>query len=130
MNSDQAIVLGDYPSLLNVFLNILENTIKYSPENSDILCSVKSNSFNKTLEISVQDSGIGIAPENLEKIFNRFYRVDESRTRDSAISLGLGLPIARKVIELLGGSISVSSKIGSGTEFTIELPVWYKSLPT
>jgi len=127
INGVQPVVFGDHASLQNVFLNIIENAIKYSPENSEINCSVTNTTGNKTITISVRDKGIGIAPGDIEKIFNRFYRVDVSRTRsdskDSSINLGLGLPIARKVIELLGGTISVNSKPGNGAEFIIQLPI-------
>ena len=123
LRGGQPVVMGDHASLQNVFLNILENAVKYSPENSEINCSVSIS--GKSIIISARDKGIGINPGDIEKIFNRFYRVDISRTRsdskESSISLGLGLSIARKVIELHGGTISVKSKPGEGAEFIITL---------
>ena len=124
LNGGQPIVMGDHASLQNVFLNILENAVKYSPENSEINCKLSTSGQNIT--VSVRDKGIGIKPDDIEKIFNRFYRADVSRTRsdtkESSISLGLGLSIAKKVIELLKGKISVNSKPGEGAEFIITLP--------
>ena len=74
------------------------------------------------VKISVQDFGEGIAPDEQDKIFNRFYRVDKARTREKGGN-GLGLAIARKLVESYHGKISVSSTLGSGSKFMIEFPL-------
>jgi len=116
---------GDKLRLEQVINNFLINAVKYSPGADKII--VRYEIISNNIVVSIQDFGIGIEQENLTKIFNRFYRVDISRTRsdskETSISLGLGLPIARKVIELLGGTISVNSKTAEGAEFIIRLPV-------
>ncbi len=117
------IVSGDYAMLFHAFFNIIENAIKYSPQNSEINCIVNSTDDYKSALIHIRDNGIGISPEDSEKIFERFYRTDTSRTREESISLGLGLPIAKQIIEFHKGKISVNSSPGKGSEFVIRLPI-------
>ena len=71
--------------------------------------------------LAVSDTGVGIAPEDFERVFDRFYRTDESRTRDSG-GFGLGLSIARDLVQAMGGGISVSSQVGLGSSFRVRLP--------
>ena len=71
------------------------------------------------VRVRVRDEGVGIAPEDLTRIFDRFYQADRAR---SSAGSGLGLVIARRIVELAGGSITVESEMGSGTTFTVELP--------
>jgi two-component system sensor histidine kinase BaeS len=71
--------------------------------------------------VAVSDTGVGIAPEDLPRVFDRFYRTDESRTRDSG-GFGLGLSIARELVDAMGGTIGVSSQVGLGTTFRVRLP--------
>jgi two-component system OmpR family sensor kinase len=73
------------------------------------------------VELAVSDTGAGIAPEDLQRVFDRFYRTDESRARDSG-GFGLGLSIARDLVEAMGGGISVSSELGLGSTFRVRLP--------
>lgn len=101
------------------FINILNNAIKYSFENSDInvrLYIVKSNIY-----LEIQDFGIGIEENKLETIFDRFYRVDDARSRNTGGS-GLGLSISKQIIKLHLGEIKVSSVLGKGSIFTIIIP--------
>ena len=113
-------IFGDYGSLFNVTFNILENAIKYSENNSEINCTVYT--VDNNVAISIEDSGIGIKSEDLENIFDRFYRADSSRTRDGAISLGLGLSISNGIVEGHKGKILVESTPGKGSIFRIILP--------
>jgi signal transduction histidine kinase len=105
-----------------VLLNIIDNAIKYSDNNSQIEITA-SKTMNDTAVVSVKDNGTGINPEDTENIFSRFYRAKKSRTRDDTLSIGLGLSIAKAVVERHGGNISVKSKPKQGSIFSIELPL-------
>ena len=112
-------VMGDPHRTAQVLDNLLNNALRYSPRDSNIIISLE-NLDGKT-QCSVSDRGPGISPEHLPLIFERFYRVDKSRDRESGGS-GLGLAIARALIEAQGGSIQAQSKIGEGTTITFTLP--------
>lgn len=100
---------------------ILDNAIKYSKlDKKQINISISSNMHN--VEIGIQDFGLGISDENLDKIFNRFYRVDKSRSREKGGN-GLGLSIAQKLIDVYKGKLNVESSLGQGTIFKIEIPI-------
>lgn len=122
INFNQIIITGDRNLLLNVFINLLDNSIKYSPAHSDIVCSEKIDGENKMILISIKDFGMGISSKSLENIFDRFTRADLSRTREINTGVGLGLAIAKAVIESHNGKISVSSIPGEGSTFTVALP--------
>lgn len=99
--------------------NLLSNAYKYGKDNGSVILSLNREAGKAIL--SVKDDGIGISRENLEKIWNRFYQVDGSRSDDSYGGIGLGLSMVRQITDLLGGSISVSSDLGEGTEFIFEI---------
>ncbi|SFJ86299.1 MULTISPECIES: HAMP domain-containing sensor histidine kinase [unclassified Bacillus (in: firmicutes)] len=103
-----------------VMLNLLHNAHQHSHENSHITVLVLKKEH--TFLIQVQDEGEGIPSEDLPHIFDRFYRVDKSRTRATG-GKGIGLAVAKEIVELHGGSIHVTSEVGIGTTFTIELPI-------
>ncbi len=103
-----------------VLLNVLSNAIKYTPEGGQIDVDVTSE--DGLARIVVSDSGIGIAEREIPRVFERFYRVDKARSREMG-GTGLGLSIARQIIEEHGGSISIQSKPGHGTEVNISLPL-------
>jgi signal transduction histidine kinase len=109
-------VMGDSDGLIRLFVNLLDNAIKYTEQGS-ITVSAKSLA-NQVLEISIRDTGVGIAAEHLPYIFNRFYRVDESRSTEG---IGLGLAIALDIARAHGGNISVESEVGRGTIFVVQL---------
>ncbi len=121
-NYKQILVNGEYSKLLNVFINLLDNSIKYSMPDREIICTEDLNSAEKTVSVSIKDNGYGIPPEKLENIFDRFYRADLSRARDDRNSIGLGLSIVKSVIEAHNGKITVTSIPGEGTTFTVILP--------
>ena len=101
-----------------VLQNLIENAYKFGRENGYVRVSLRrENSFSV---ISVEDNGIGIAPDQQEKIFNRFYQADESRRSQGG--LGLGLSMVEQIVHLHGGTIEVKSKLGEGTTFTVRLP--------
>jgi len=110
------IVLGDSDELIRLFVNLLDNAIKYT-ERGGINISASQNENN--ILVKVEDMGIGIPAEHIPHIFNRFYRVEESRTMRGA---GLGLAIAKEIVHTHHGEIEVSSKIGQGTVFVITMP--------
>ena len=99
---------------------LVDNAVKYSTDKVSVI--VRSVPHNKQVEIQVADKGIGIEEKNLPYIFDRFYRVDNSRTKNHVDGYGLGLPLAKKIVELHKGEISVSSKLGEGTTFTVKIP--------
>lgn len=112
-------VLGERSSLTELFVILMDNAIKYSNSNSAITVSV-SRSGSKAV-IAVKDRGIGIAEEDINNVFDRFYRADKSRSGTDGH--GLGLSIAKKIVESHSGSISVQSKLNKGSTFTVTLPV-------
>jgi len=124
-SSVETVVKGDKILLLNVFLNLLDNSIKYSHPDSSIICSEIIDSEKKEVSISIKDSGMGISPENFESIFERFSRADLSRTRNVNAGAGLGLAIAKAVVESHNGKISVTSIPDHGSTFIVSLPYIY-----
>jgi signal transduction histidine kinase len=111
---------GDDMRLTRVLGNLISNALRYTPEGGRITLSAKQN--DRSVQISVQDTGVGITSEALPQIFNRLYRGDASRTESTGES-GLGLAIAKSLVEAHGGTITVASELGRGTTFTITLPV-------
>ncbi|MEA4924284.1 MAG: HAMP domain-containing sensor histidine kinase [Syntrophomonadaceae bacterium] len=110
---------GDEGLLSEVWVNLLYNAVKFTPEGGVIRIALKAGQTDVCCQIS--DTGIGIAPEDRLHIFERFYKVDKSRDRALGGN-GLGLPLAKKIVELHGGHITLQSEIGKGTTFTITLP--------
>ncbi len=116
----QARVLADRDAVLQVFSNLLENAAKYGGMGKKIVISAQV--VAGAVEFSVQDFGAGIASEHLDRIFERFYRVDKGRSKDSG-GTGLGLAIAKHIILAHGGSIRVESELNSGSTFFFSLPL-------
>ena len=111
------IEFNGYSSLLKIAIkNLLKNAIQYSNKNSSII--VKSYLKNQDFYISIQDFGIGIAKNKQEKIFEKFYRTDKSRTKDSG-GTGLGMSIVKKIIDIHKGKIEITSAENIGTIITI-----------
>jgi two-component system phosphate regulon sensor histidine kinase PhoR len=121
--ADAATVSGDPAKLQDALRNLLENAANYAPERSRIL--LRARREGKHLSLSVIDEGPGIPPEDLARVFERFYRVDKSRTRDGKDpgGTGLGLSIVRHLVELHGGRVTAANRPERGAIFTIELPV-------
>ncbi len=112
-------VLGELQALEEVVSNLLENAIKYSPEGGSIEVAIQAD--EREVAIAVADHGMGIAKPHLDRIFERFYRVDKARSR-SLGGTGLGLAIVKHIVRSLGGDIEVASEPGVGSTFTIRLP--------
>jgi two-component system, OmpR family, sensor histidine kinase SenX3 len=113
-------VPGNYDQLATAITNLIENAINYSDENGQVGIALTKNA--DSAEIVVTDSGVGIAPEDQGRIFERFYRVDPSRSRETG-GTGLGLAIVKHIALNHGGEISVFSKPGLGSTFTLVLPI-------
>ena len=111
---------GDDEMLKRMLLNLLDNAVKYTPAGGEIKIALGSQ--NGRAQIVVTDTGIGIPAEDQPRIFDRFYRVDKARSRALG-GAGLGLSIARWIVEGHGGSLSVESTPGRGSAFTVELPL-------
>ena len=113
------VIRADGVHLKRLFLNLLNNAVRFTPEKGNITVNVQKN--NKKLRISVSDTGAGIKPEHINKIFDRFYRTDASRSGSEGGS-GLGLSIALSIAKIHGGDISVKSTPNKGSTFTVTLP--------
>lgn len=113
-------IMGEPETLVELFSIILDNAVKYSQRNTRITLSTYPN--NKFLSVAVKDQGIGIVSNELPKVFERFYRIDQSRSRNGAGGYGLGLSIAKQLAQAHKGYIEVKSRPGSGSTFTVSLP--------
>jgi signal transduction histidine kinase len=114
-------VRGDSDQLVELFVTLLDNAIKYSPVKTIVLVTAKKQ--DKTTYISIVDQGIGIAEVDLPHIFERFYRADQSRSHSAVNGYGLGLSLAQLITVTHGGSISAKSEFGKGSTITVKLPV-------
>lgn len=115
-----AIVVGDRSQLVSAVANLVDNAIKYSDRGTVVEVSVGADAEGAS--IAVSDRGMGIPTRDIDRIFERFYRVDQARSRDTGGS-GLGLSIVRNVARNHGGRVEVRSRLGEGSTFTIVLPV-------
>jgi signal transduction histidine kinase len=113
-------VLGDAQWLKQALINLLDNALRYTPSGGSV--TVRLQTVGREVTIAVEDTGHGIEPENIPHLFERFYRTDWARAKDSA-GTGLGLPIVKEIMEAHGGSISVTSEVNKGSIFTLRLPV-------
>ena len=140
---DEIELYFDKDKMAKIMTNLLSNAFKFTPEGGEITVSVShaelvsaSPDGNKipnqvrndnVVKIKVRDTGVGIVEEKLQKLFDRFYQVDSSQTREHE-GTGIGLALTKELVELHKGKISVTSKPGEGTEFTVELPAGKKHL--
>lgn len=124
--SKTARVYVDPMRITQVFLNLLINAIRYTPKGGSVNITidevVSKEAGKNMLRISITDTGTGIEPEHLPFVFNRFYRTDEARTRNSG-GMGLGLAIAKEFVLAHKGTIEVDSRVGHGTTFTVRIPL-------
>ncbi len=124
-------VLGDGDRLAQVFTNLVDNALKHTPSGGTVMVTAQlltpsgvrrlKKAWPRAVEVAVSDSGEGIPPEDLSRVFERFYQVDKSRRRTG--SVGLGLAISREIVEAHGGSIKAESIVALGTRFTVVLPL-------
>jgi signal transduction histidine kinase len=117
---DESVILRiDKDAISQVLLNLLNNSVKYSAKDKYILVNVQKDSISAL--ISVADHGVGISKDELKKIFDKFYRASTARTKETHGS-GLGLTLAKHIVEAHGGTIEVESEVGKGSRFTVRLP--------
>ncbi|HUG13550.1 MAG TPA: ATP-binding protein [Thermomicrobiales bacterium] len=119
--NDPLIVRGDGERLRQLLWNLVENAVRYTPPGGTVTLALRRR--GPVAELTVSDTGIGIPPEHLPHIFERFYRVDTGRSR-AVGGTGLGLSIVRQITEAHGGQVRVRSTPGEGSTFTVALPVW------
>jgi signal transduction histidine kinase len=113
-------IVGDRARIEQVLINIVSNAIKYTPDGGYI--DITSGSGDGHVWVAIQDTGIGIPEEDIPRLFDRFYRVDKARSRESG-GTGLGLSIALEIIQRHGGDVDVTSVVGEGTTVTVRLPI-------
>jgi two-component system phosphate regulon sensor histidine kinase PhoR len=114
------LVVGNPDYLERAIANLIDNAIKYTPEGGQIRVSGRSNGTHAVVEVS--DDGIGIPPDDIPRVFERFYRVDRSRSRDMG-GTGLGLSIVKHVAQVHGGTVEVTSTLGQGSTFRLKIPL-------
>jgi two-component system sensor histidine kinase SenX3 len=112
-------IMGDRRQLVSALYNLLDNAVKYSDEGDEV--EVRAISEGTNVVLQVQDHGIGIPKADLERVFERFYRVDQARSRTTG-GTGLGLAIVRHVATNHGGEVLVQSEEGVGSTFTLRIP--------
>ena len=122
----EAVVNADRAFLRMALVNLLDNAVKYSPSGSTIRVSLHpagtASGSRQFVELAIEDQGPGIPEDAQQRVFDRFYRLDEARSRDSG-GFGLGLPIAKWAVEAHGGNISVKTSLSTGTIFSIKIPI-------
>ena len=102
-----------------MLINLLDNALRYTSSGGTVTVSIEE--VGNTVVIAVQDTGPGIAPEHLPHLFERFYRAESARDRESG-GVGLGLAIVKEIAEAHGGTVRVASEVGKGSVFTVTLP--------
>ena len=117
LHDDLPLVMADGEKLTQVFVNLVENALKFTPADGEI--RIQAEPFEEYVQVQLQDTGIGVAPQHVPHLFERFYKVNRSR-RDSGT--GLGLSIVKQLVEAHGGQITVASQEGEGCAFTFTVP--------
>jgi two-component system sensor histidine kinase VicK len=120
IKQNMPLIKADRHRIDQLLINIIGNAIKYTPEKGRIIVSLYCE--KDMAVVLVEDNGIGVPEQDLNRIFERFYRVDKARSRQMG-GTGLGLAIAKEIALLHGGNISAKSKVGRGTQIYIELPL-------
>ncbi len=117
---DEVTITADEDLLSQVWINLIHNSIKFTPEGGKV--SVVLRRRGRNIEFTIADTGVGIPEPDQARVFERFYKVDRARSRSNGGS-GLGLSIAKKIVELHHGTVAMASQLGTGTTFTVSLPV-------
>ncbi len=120
LNEEPVYIIGNPDRVEQLLINLTENAIKYNVPGGTVTVQVFAN--DQEANVTISDTGIGIAEENLPRLFERFYRVDKGRSRQMG-GTGLGLAIVKHIVRSMNGEIEVHSKLGEGTEFLITLPL-------
>ena len=117
VEGEEAYIVGKEDMIKTVIENLLNNAIKYNKEDGKVVVKVQKN--DNSVVLSVADNGIGIAKEHHDRLFERFYKVDEARTRTEESSTGLGLAIVKHILQMHDAKIAVESEVGVGTKMTV-----------
>jgi PAS domain S-box-containing protein len=120
LDKDLPIVMADAEQLKHIIRNLLHNAVKFNKEGGRV--TVDARPINGSVEVCVEDTGIGISRENLDRIFERFYQVDPGLTRHYG-GTGMGLAIVKEIVEAHGGKVTVESEVGKGSRFCFTLPI-------
>jgi signal transduction histidine kinase/ligand-binding sensor domain-containing protein/DNA-binding response OmpR family regulator len=120
-SNDEIELYFDKEKMTKIIMNLLMNAFKFTKDGGQITVTINKVDTN-FIKIKIKDTGAGIAEEEIPKLFDRFYQVDSSQTREHE-GTGIGLALTKELVELHNGTITVNSKLGEGTEFTIHLPV-------
>jgi two-component system, OmpR family, phosphate regulon sensor histidine kinase PhoR len=112
--------MADDDGLRTIIDNLLDNALNYTPQNGRVV--VRWRQDKQMIVLEVQDTGVGIAKEHQARIFERFFRIDRARSREMG-GTGLGLAIVKHLCQMFGGSVKVSSQLGQGSTFIVQLPV-------
>ncbi len=118
--AENLVIYANRDRIKQLLLNLVDNGIKYNKEGGNLF--IKADAQKEMLKISVKDTGEGIAQEDMERLFERFYRVDKSRSKELG-GTGLGLSIVKHIAELYGGSVTAYSEKGAGSEFIVKIPI-------
>jgi len=114
-------IVADSRRLKQILINLLNNAVKFTPENGSVILEVQANAKDHLIRFSVLDTGIGISPEDIQRLFKPFVQVDSTLSRQYE-GTGLGLTLVKKLVEMHGGSVEVRSEVGAGSEFSFVLP--------
>ena len=112
--------MGDKNRLRQVFLNIIDNALKYTPEGGNVIVQILNKETN--IEVLISDTGCGIAPEDLPKVKDKFYKANQN-----VGGSGIGLAVADEIVQMHGGTLDIESGIGVGTTVKISIPVYDES---
>ena len=118
----------DVERLQQVFFNLISNALKFTPDGGNIYLQISKHESD-FVALKIRDTGSGIPEEELSKIFDRFYQIDDGNTRKGG-GTGIGLALVQELVKLMEGNIQVKSKIGKGTEFTLRFPIQNRGVPT
>ncbi len=114
-------VIADTTTLTRILRNLVSNAVKYNRPNGEVNIEYSDN--DSFWQLHVSDTGIGIAQKDLSRLFERFYRADDSRTKQKVSGTGLGLSIVKEMVDAIGGRIDVKSQRGVGSTFTVNFPI-------
>jgi signal transduction histidine kinase len=117
---DDLVVDADPERIHQVLFNLVDNAVRFTPPGGQV--AIDALRTGERVRIDVSDTGVGIAPEHLPRLFERFYRADPARSREDGGGTGIGLTIARSIVEAHGGRITARSDPGHGATFTFDLP--------
>jgi two-component system cell cycle sensor histidine kinase PleC len=126
---EHVVIKADAKRLKQVFLNLLSNSVKFTPSDGSVTLSIKKDAFKKLVYISVTDTGIGMSEEDIPKAISSFGQIDSKLSRKYE-GTGLGLPLTKKLVELMNGTISVDSTENYGSIFKIVIPLPHASIFT